>query len=335
MTWFMLAILPALQVQEPTDRIRVVTTLGVLRYAAEQVGGDRVEVEALAPPGQDPHFIIPSPDLQRKAARADLFILVGRRLELWAKKIIDFSGNPAIQSGKPGYLIASTSCSVEELPEQVTREWGDLHPEGNPHVWLDPMNMKIMARNIAERLKKIDPEGAATYDKNLKAFERRLGEALFGKALIEALGAKRIGLLERRLKAGELDDFLKRWKLQDKLGGWLAKARPLRGMKIITYHKTYIYFAKVFGLEIVGELEERPGIPPSPKYRDHVVDLVRRKQVKAILNDNFYSKAAAEYVARETGAKVLVTYIDVGASDEVPDYFALIDRLIEALLEAR
>lgn len=324
-------VLPAQDRKEPVE---VVTTLGHLKWAAEQVGGDRVRVIALAAPGQDPHYIVPTPDLQRRAARAEVFVQVGRGLELWAKNVLDGSGNSKIQPGSPGHVTASTSCEILELPKELSREWGDIHPEGNPHVWLDPLNMRIVASNIAAALSKVDPGGAETYRKNLEALDRRLWEAMFGADLVSSIGVGRMGVVERRLRAGELEEYLKDRGLLEKLGGWLARARALRGAKVVSYHKTYAYFARRFGIEVVAELEERPGLPPTASHRDRVVELTKRHGAKAILNDNFYPRAAADYVARETGAKVIVAAIDVGASEDVPDYFRLIDRLIDSLAEA-
>lgn len=321
--------------QNPQDEpVRVVTTLGVLKYVAEQVGGDRVQAAALAPAGQDPHYIVPTPDLQRKASEARLFIQVGRGLELWAKNVIDGSGNTKIAPGQPGHVWASTSCPLLELPKELSREWGDIHPEGNPHVWLDPLSVRVIAANVCEALCKVDTAGAEAYRKNLEGFERRIADALYGRELVEAVGWKKLGILDRRLKGGELDEYLKDRGLTERLGGWLGKARSLKGAKVMSYHKTYIYFAARFGFDIVAELEERPGIPPTASHRDEVVKLAKQHGVKAILNDNFYPRGAADYVARETGAKVIVACIDVGASEEVSDYFKLIDRLLDPLVEA-
>jgi zinc/manganese transport system substrate-binding protein len=324
----------ALLAQDGKESLQVVATLGHLKWTAEQIGGDRVKVDALAPAGQDPHYIVPTPDLQRRAGRADVFIQVGRSMELWAKNVLDGSANSKIQPGQPGHVVASTSCELLELPREFSREGGDIHPEGNPHVWLDPLNMRVVASNIADAFSKVDPAGAETYRRNREAFDRRLWDALFGPDLVSAVGAGRMGVLERRLRSGELEEYLKDRGLLDKLGGWIARARPLRGAKVVTYHKTYSYFAKRFGIEVVAELEEKPGLPPTAAQRDKVVEIARRHAVKAILNDNFYPRAAADYVARETGAKVIVAYIDVGALEEVPDYFRLIDRLLDSLLEA-
>jgi ABC-type Zn uptake system ZnuABC Zn-binding protein ZnuA len=190
-----------------------------------------------------------------------------------------------------------------------------------------------MAENVAEGLKRIDPGHSETYDRNLAGFRSRIHRALFGEELILAVGDKRIATLERRLRAGELHDYLKEKGLQDKLGGWLLKAKTLQGLKVVSYHKSFTYFAKTFGLQIVAELEALPGIEPKPQDRDRVVEAVKRHGVKVILHENFYSLAASEYVAEKTGAKVLKAYLDVGASDDVSDYFKLIDRLLNQIVE--
>ncbi len=312
-------------------KLRIVTTLNYLRYVAEQVGGDRVTVAALANPKQDPHYVTPTPRMNELARSADLFIENGLSLDMWAKNVLDASGNPNIQTGSPGHLVASINVPVKELPTEVSRAWGDIHPQGNPHIWLDPLNVRIVAQNIADRLNQLDPAGSGTYDRNLEAFKDRLDAAMFGEELLHAIGRKGGDILARKATYGELDDWLTSHHLEGKLGGWMKRAEAFKGMKVISYHKTYIYFADRFGLDIAGELEEKPGIPPPPQHRDEVVDLVKRDRIKVIFNDNFYSREAADYVASKTGAHVLVTYIDVGAIPEVDTYDGLISHLFDEL----
>ncbi len=313
--------------------LKVITTLNYLRYVAQQVGGDKVEVTALANPRQDPHYVTPTPRMNQQTTDADLFIENGLTLDLWAKNVVDASGNPRIQSGNPGHLIATINVPVKELPTEVSRSWGDIHPQGNPHVWLDPFNIKIVAENIAEKLKKLDPNNSGYYDARAEEFKSRLDVAMFGEELMKTLGKTGGNILTRRAKNNELQSWLQSKKLLDKLGGWMKKAQSLNGMKIMSYHKTYIYLADRFGLTIAGELEEKPGIPPPPRYRDEVVEQIKRDGIKVILNDNFYSKDAANYVASKTGAKVLVTYLDVGGSEEVDTYEKLITYLIENIVQ--
>ncbi len=324
-----------LQAHQPVQKkLKVIATLGYLKYVTQEVGGEKVEVTALANPKQDPHYVTPTPRMNELSRDADLFIEIGLSLDIWSKNVVDASGNPRIQSANDGRLIASINVPVKELPMEVSRAWGDIHPQGNPHIWLDPLNIKIIAENIADRLKKIDGTNAAYYDKRLTEFKERIDIAMFGEELIKALGKKAGDILTRKARNDELDDWLKARNLENKLGGWMKKAQVLKELKIISYHKTYIYFAERFGLKIMGELEEKPGIPPPPKHRDAVVELVKREGIGIILNDNFYSTGAAEYVADKTGSKVIITYIDVGASEEVDTYEKLITYFIEKLTQA-
>jgi zinc/manganese transport system substrate-binding protein len=320
--------------QAQQHKLKVITTLNYLKYLTQEVGGDKVEATALANPKQDPHYVTPTPRMNQLATDAELFIENGLALDLWAKNVIDASGNPNIQTGSPGHLVATVNVPVKELPTEVSRSWGDIHPQGNPHAWLDPFNMKIIADNIADRLKKLDPANAAHYAENVEGFKSRLDAAMFGDELLKTVGKTAGNILTRKAKNNELESWLKAKNLEDKLGGWMKKAKSLNGMKIMSYHKTYIYLAERFGLIISGELEEKPGIPPPPQHRDAVVDQINREGIKIILNDNFYSREAADYVASKTGAKVIITYIDVGAGEAVGSYENLITYLIEEISHA-
>jgi ABC-type Zn uptake system ZnuABC Zn-binding protein ZnuA len=327
-----LLMIQSLSAQE--KKLRVVTTLNYLKYVVEQVGGEKVNVTALANPKQDPHYVTPTPRMNQIANEAELFIENGLNLDLWAKNVVDASGNPKIQSGNLGHLVATLNVPVKELPTEVSRAWGDIHPQGNPHVWLDPFNIKIIADNIADRLAKMDPANAEYYQQHLDAFEARLDAAMFGEDLLKTVGKKAGDILTRKAKNQELMEWLKTRNLLPQLGGWMQTAQRLNGMKIVSYHKTYVYFADRFGMDIRSELEEKPGIPPPPKRRDAIVEQINREGIKIILNDNFYSRDAADYVASKTGAKVVVTYLDVGATPEVDTYEKLIAYLIAEILQA-
>lgn len=315
----------------PTAPLRVVTTLSVLADLAREVGGDRVSVESLADPRQDPHYVQPRPTLMQRAREADLFIELGLQLELWAGKVIEGSGNPRIQSGQPGRVVASAGISTLELPAQLSREWGDVHPFGNPHIWLDPLNAGDMAANIARGLEAVDPDHKAEYEERLKSFQERIDMALFGEALVREVGGKQ---LARRARDGKLAGWLKDKGLSDKLGGWLKRAAALNGRPVVTYHKSWIYFAERFGLKIPIEIEEKPGIPPSARHRDAVVELIKQQGVKTILAEVFYDRGAADYLAKETGAHPVIVPIDVGQEVGAATYFELIDLLLGQLLES-
>jgi zinc/manganese transport system substrate-binding protein len=317
--------------QTPQPKLRVVTTLGVLASLAREVGGERVEAEALANPQQDPHFVQPRPTLMEKARAADVFIELGMQLELWAGKVVEGSGNPKIQPGQPAHVVASTGVTALELPRELSREWGDVHPYGNPHIWLDPLNAKDMAANIAAGLEAVDPAHKDEYEANLKRFEERIDESLFGAELVKQVGGKKLTRLARQEK---LSEFLEKQQLTKSLGGWLARAAPLAGRPVVTYHKSWVYFAERFGLKIPIEIEEKPGIPPSARHRDAVVELMKAQKVHTVLHEIFYDQGAADYLATETGAHKAIVPIDVGAEAGVQDYFALVDLWIDKLLAA-
>jgi zinc/manganese transport system substrate-binding protein len=330
-----LLVLGGLQASAAREgKLKIVTTLGYLRYVAQEVGGDRVTAVALANPRQDPHYVTPTPAMNQLTSDADLFIENGLSLDIWQKNVVDASGNPNIQPGNPGHLVATVNVPVKELPTEVSRAWGDIHPQGNPHVWLDPLNIRIVAANIAERLGQIDPANTAYYRARLEQYKAKLDAAMFGEELVRALGKSGGDVLVRKAENNELADWLKLRGLTGKLGGWMKEAESLVGTRVISYHKTYIYFADRFGLQITGELEEKPGIPPPPQHRDAVVEEVKREGIKVILNDNFYSREAADYVASKTGARVLITYLDVGALPEVDTYEKLITYLVQNIAQA-
>ena len=180
----------------------------------------------------------------------------------------------------------------------------------------------------------LDPANTAYYQSRLEQFRTRLDGALFGEELVRALGKSGGDVLVRKSMNNELGEWLKLRGLEGKLGGWMKEAEVLNGLKVISYHKTYIYFADRFGMRIDGELEEKPGIPPPPQHRDAVVEEIKRDGIRVILNDNFYSREAADYVASKTGAKVIITYLDVGALPEVDTYEKLITYLVQNIAQA-
>lgn len=310
--------------------LKVVTTLHVLADIAKAVGGSHVEVRALAGANQDPHFIQPTPTLMKQARTADLFIDIGLDLELWADKVVEGGGNPRIQHGQNGRVHASHGISVLEVPKHLTRNLGDVHPYGNPHIWLDPLHVRKMASNISSALVAVDPIHAVDYKANLVAYQNKLDQALFGDKVIQALG------LEKTLRLAErhaLYDFLKRKGKLELLGGWYKKAVKLRGQKMVTYHKTWAYFAKRFGISIPATLEEKAGIPPTAKYRDHVVELMRLSKIKLIVEAIFYDSRAANFIAEKTGARVVELPIDVNGLPGIKNYFDLMDVCLDKMLK--
>jgi zinc/manganese transport system substrate-binding protein len=312
-------------------KVQVVTTLNVLAAIAKDVGGDRVSVQALAKPTQDPHTLVAKPTFKVMAKNADLFVELGLDLDKWGSAVTDASGNPEIQTGQKGRVVASEGVETKELPATLSKAWGDIHPSGNPHVWLDPVNAKQMAKNIAAGLARVDPGSKAVYDANLKAFELKIDDALYGHALVEEYGSSKLERLSRR---NELIDYLKAKNTYGKLGGWLKKGESLRGLKIITYHKTWKYFCDRFGIEIRGEIEEKPGIPPSQDYLAALIKKVQADGIKVLFIDTIYPVRDGQFIASKTSAKIVASPIDVGGAPGTDDYFALITTLVDRTVAA-
>jgi zinc/manganese transport system substrate-binding protein len=317
-------------------KITVVCTLPTLKALTEEIGGTRVDVVALARGDQDPHFVTPTPVLMRRTRDAALFVENGFSLEIWADEVAKGSGNSRIVRGSPGRVVAASGIAALEIPSVLSREMGDIHPQGNPHVWLDPLLAKLQAANIAEALKRVDPAGAAYYDQRKADFDRRIDNAMFGEELVKLVG---IPKLTRLVQSGELQNFLTTTKLggqplSTKKGGWLKQAEALNGAKAYEFHKVWAYFARAFGLKIAGTIEERPGIPPGPQHVRHVTDQIKAEKVPLILVDNFYDPGLPNNIARETGAKVVLLPNQVEGEPGIKTYFALIDHLIKAMTSA-
>lgn len=310
-------------------KLSVVTTLPVLKNIVEEVGGKWVSVESLADPAQDAHFVQPKPTLMKKVAQADAFVEIGLALELWGQKVVDSSGNPRVQTGQPGRIIAANGIATLEVPQVLSREFGDVHPNGNPHVWLDPINVKRMAANIAAGLSLVDAAHQKEFASNLEAFEKKIDNALFGADLVKAVGSKK---LTRLCEQGNLFSYIKTKKLDAKVGGWLKKGQILRGKSVVTYHRTWAYFAARFDFSLAAEIEDKPGIPSSPKHRDDVISLMKAKNVQVILKELFYDRVPAEYIAKQTGAAIVEVPIDVGAVKEAGSYVDMIDYILDRLV---
>jgi ABC-type Zn uptake system ZnuABC Zn-binding protein ZnuA len=334
MLLILLALLAPLASVAPArsrEKKKVIVTLAALKSITDSLAGDDFEVTALAKPDQDPHNVTPTPTLMKKLREADLFIEIGLQLELWADQVATGSGNPNLATGARGRLVASAGISREEVPSVVSRSEGDIHPEGNPHLWLDPIRVKQIADNIAAGLKSASPEAASAVDERLKKFKDRIDEALWGADLVKEAGAR---TLTRKTLDGSLPVWLEERKLSGKLGGWLKKAQPLRGAKVIEYHKTWIYLGKILGFEIVGSIQSKPGIEPGPKHIEELKAIIAAQKVKEIIVDNFYDPSVPNALARDTGVKVAVVPGQPGGEAGTEDYVAFMGFVIDKLVEA-
>src|SRR5437867_7117825 len=278
-------------------KLNVVTATTDLAALAQEVGGDRISVESIAKGYQDPHFVEAKPSFLLKLRQADLLIVVGLQLEIgWLPPLITQSGNSRIQVGANGYLDASQFAEIMEIPQgSITRAMGDVHPLGNPHYWLDPDNGRRIAKGIAAKFGESDPEDGAYFQQRFQDFDHRLSEA------------------EKK---------------------WDADMKPYRGRKVVTYHNSLPNFAKHFGLDVVGFVEPRPGIPPTPSHTFDLTNMMKRENCKIIMVEPYFDLKTPNSIASQTDAKVLVYLPSVGGEKDVTDYFKLFDYDISLLTKA-
>jgi zinc/manganese transport system substrate-binding protein len=309
------------------DKFKIVCTTTDLAAIAKAIAGGMAQVTSITTGKEDPHFIQAKPSYMIQARDADLWVRVGMGLEVgWEPPLLDGARNPRIREGAPGHLDASEKVLRLEVPNvQITRAMGDVHPEGNPHYWLDPLNGRIVAGDIAQRLSKLDPAHAQTYQKNLKTFYHRLDDAMFGSALAHRIGGARLWAWQVK---GELKGRLEALGMLKDAGGWWAVMRPFKGRGIITFHKSWIYFCGRFGLRVLGELEPKPGVPPSGSHIQKIAGIIKANKVELILQEPFYPTKAAELLAAQTGVKVVVATNSVGGDSKATDYIALINLIV-------
>lgn len=277
--------------------LRVVTTTTDVAALAEIIGGDRVEVEAIAKGYQDPHYLEAKPSHMIRLRDADLLAYVGLELEVgWLPLILDGARNPSIRVGERGHLAMANGIEVLEVPTgEISRSEGDVHPFGNPHYWLDPHNLLPMARTLADRLALLDPEHADEYQHRREDFERRLRE---------------------------------------RITVWDQRMAPYRGESVVCYHKQWEYLFDWLGIEIAGYIEAKAGIPPSPRHVNELQELIASRNIRVLVISNFFEPGPAERIAERTGAQVVILPASVKGEEGLDDPFTFFDALVEDLVTA-
>ena len=278
-------------------KLNVIASTEDLASIGREVGGDRITIEALARGYQDPHFVEAKPSFILKLQKADLLVAVGRELEIgWLPPLVTQSRNAKIQPGGSAYLDASVTAQILEIPAgQITRAMGDVHPLGNPHYWMDPENGKRIAKAIADKLSELRPNDRSYFEQRLAAF------------------AGRVDVAEKR---------------------WLSLMAPYKGTKVVSYHRSFPNFAERFGLDIVGYVEPKPGIPPTPQHTLDLIGEMKRLGVKIVLVEPYFDLKTPNSIGRATGAEVLVMLPSVGGTSDVTDYLTLFDHDINLLVAA-
>ena len=290
------AALIALGAVEPplAAKLNVVATTPDLAALAREIGGDLVDVKALAKPTEDPHFVDAKPSHIVTLNRADVLIEGGAELELgWMPPLIESARNTRIATGAPGRIMASDGIRMLEIPATLDRSRGDVHALGNPHFLVDPLDAKIVAAHIADHFARVEPKSADVFRANLKKFN----------AAVDA-----------------------------KLVEWQHQLAPFRGAKIVTYHNDFVYFAERFNLTVIETLEPKPGIAPSSRHLAEVIEKMKAENARVILVQPYQNRKTAETVARQIDGAVLDVSQQPGAVKNTDTYVELMDTLVRTLV---
>lgn len=275
--------------------LHVVAAYPYIGDIVEKIGGSNVRVFSLARGDYNPHVIIPRPSFIAQIRRADLLIISGAQLEIgWMPPLLRQANNPAVQTGEPGFLDLSRYVTLIDVPTSVSREQGDIHPEGNPHFYLDPENILLIARAIKDKLTQLDSQNASFYEARYREFSE-----LWGKKLAE----------------------------------WSQKMAPLKNTRVVEYHKNYDYFLHRYKLQIAGTVEPLPGIPPTSKHMEHLEALLTAAPARFILQDVYNPDDASRHLAQKLNMKLVVLPHDVGAVKETNSIFSLFDELVKRITE--
>ncbi len=277
-------------------KINVVATTADLASIAIAIGGAAVDVKTLAKPSEDAHFVDAKPSSIVTLNRADVLIDGGAELELgWLPALLQSARNPKIAAGAPGRVTASQGVRLLEVPTSFDRSKGDVHSIGNPHFLIDPVNVRVIAANIAAHFAQVDPANASLYRTNLQQFHARLDA---------------------------------------KLTEWQRRLAPYAGAKIVTFHKDFVYLASRFKLNVVTTLEPKPGIAPSPSHIAKVITTMKAQNARVILVQPFQNRKTAETVARQTGGIILDIAQQPGAAKGTATYFDLMDKIVGSIADA-
>jgi ABC-type Zn uptake system ZnuABC Zn-binding protein ZnuA len=274
--------------------LKVATALSDLASVASAVGGEHVKAQSLCKGYEDPHFVPAKPSLMRAIRNADVFISTGLELDGgWLPLVLPGSRNPKIQPGAAGFVDASEGVTVLEKPKgTINRAEGDIHPLGNPHYYLDPKALEVLADHLAEVFSNLDASNAKDYAANAKAFDEKMEAALV--------------------------------KWQDQL-------KPFAGASVVTYHENFTYFSMRFGLKIFGTVEDKPGIPPSPRHIAELSENMKKAGIKVVIYQPYQDAGAAKGLAEKSGGTALEAAFEVGGSDEARDVFSKFDVLVSSL----
>jgi zinc/manganese transport system substrate-binding protein len=276
--------------------LKILTTTTDWGALASEIGGDRVNVYVATSALQDVHRIDAKPSLVARARTADLVIANGAELEIgWLPVLVQESGNPRIQPGSLGYFEAAAQLNLLEVPSQFDRSMGDIHPQGNPHVQLDPHDIATVAKALTARLAALDAGNADYY--------RQRGS-----------------------------DFDSRWRAA--IARWESRAMPLKAVPVVVMHRDQVYLCHWLGLQEAAAIEPKPGVPPSAGYLGQLVSKLSASPPRMILRNAYNDPKAANWLSERIHAPVVLLPFSVGGTPEAKDLFGLFDDTVNRLLVA-
>ncbi len=313
--------------------LQVCATVPDLGNLAQEIGGDQVKMTVFAKSQEDPHFIEAKPSFIKALSQADLFLQIGMELEIgYTPVLLQNARNSRVLIGAPGYIDCSKVITPLEIPTGVVdRSMGDVHPLGNPHYLLDPLKGLLVARLIRDRLIELRPEKKPFFEERYATFNRKIGDALVGEKLARKYEFEKLTLL---YEEGKIEPFLKDQKEEGSLGGWLGMMLPHRGSKVVGDHNLWPYLARRVGISLVGFLEPKPGISPTTKHLQALVEMMKAERVKVILSSPYFVIRYAEFVSKNTGAKIVPLAHQVGSRPGTDSYIRMVDYNVRELTRA-
>lgn len=330
-----LGLLSAVALAQPAVApLRVAATVPELGSLTREIGGEQVQVFVFAKGTEDPHFVEARPSFIKELSLADVYVQVGMELETgWAPVLLQNARNSKVLPNALGFIDASTVITPLDIPAvTVDRSLGDVHARGNPHYLSDPLNGLQVARLLRDRLSAVRPTHKAAFEERYIAFRQRLGAALVGEPLAQKYEVEKLALLAEN---GRLHSFLQSQGEASLLGGWLGQMLPYAGSKAVADHNMWPYFARRFGLTVIGFMEPKPGLPPTTQHLQELIQRMQAEQVPLILASAYYDPRHAQFLAQHTGAKVVTMAHQVGAREGTDDYLRMVDYNIRRLVAVR
>ena len=318
---------------QSTRPLQICATIPDLGNLAQEIGGDQVKVTVFAKSQEDPHFVEAKPSFIKALSQADLFLQIGMELEIgYAPVLLQNARNNRVLIGAPGYVDCSKVITRIEIPTgPIDRSMGDVHPLGNPHYMTDPLNGLLVARMIRDRVTELRPEKKTFFEDRYTALYRRIGDALVGEKLARKY---EFGKLASLYEEGKIESFLKEQKEEGSLGGWLGMMLPYWGSKVVADHNLWPYFARRFGISVSGFMEPKPGISPTTRHLQELIEMMKAEGVKVILASPYYDIRHARFLSKNTGGKIVPMAHQVGSRPGTEDYLKMVDYNIRQLVTA-